>query len=276
MDLTGFDLESLEIIFDKYCGQGTPIKTRKYLYDVLFFLKTYPTLRADAGRTQRKSFGYLYDKIRIGVLHLSCVVDELNAAFQSRLDPDNEITDSIFDDSYRLCLDSFPIYINRPQHNQHLYYNGKYKSHIVKVQCLSDNRGNIVWFGNRIWHGAKHDLSIYKEDHPVLSEEEHILADKAYYGRAGRSLQLVTAHKKPKNGKLSTVQKAYNFIHARHRITVEHAFGFLKRFSILSSRYRGRVQEVMDDMDSNFLFKVVKVIIHLNYIYSSQNQLRYP
>jgi hypothetical protein len=46
--------------------------------------------------------------------------------------------------------------------------------------------------------------------------------------------------KKPKNGKLTSEEKAENHQISESRISNEHAIGFLKRFRILSERYRNR------------------------------------
>jgi hypothetical protein len=100
MAISGFDIETLERIFQKYCGRNTVVKTRKYLFDIMFFLKTYPSVRHDASRTGRKSYGALCDKVRKGIFDLSGRVNELNDAF---------------DRNHKLILDAFPIYIQRPK-----------------------------------------------------------------------------------------------------------------------------------------------------------------
>ncbi len=46
--------------------------------------------------------------------------------------------------------------------------------------------------------------------------------------------------KKPKNGKLSLLEKEYNRTLAQERIVIEHVNRSLKIFKILSSRYRNR------------------------------------
>ena len=152
-----------------------------------------------------------------------------------------------------------------------MFFSRKYKRHCIKVQALADNRGNIVWIGDRIWPGSMHDLSIYVEQHPNLLNGEHVLADKAYCGIRGRNLGLKTPFKRPRGGNLTQEQLDFNYVHSYHRITVEHSFGYLKRFKISSSVYRGRLGDSMGE--ECLLYKIV-VLCNLSYLYTSRNPLR--
>ncbi|WP_333030390.1 MULTISPECIES: transposase family protein [unclassified Microcoleus] len=53
-------------------------------------------------------------------------------------------------------------------------------------------------------------------------------------------VQQLIPRKKPKNGKLSRIEKDYNRVLAQERIVIEHVNRSLKIFKILSSRYRNR------------------------------------
>ena len=145
---TGFPIDSLERIYLKYCGPGRVIRTRAYLYDVLVYLKTYNTNRAGAYLTGRGSFGGLYTKVRRGIIELFERVDELGDAWNHRWDEENHSKEHVFDENHRLCLDAFPILIQKPKREQRLFYSGKYCTHVVKIQALCDFRGNICWIGN--------------------------------------------------------------------------------------------------------------------------------
>ena len=58
--LTGLSTNTFRLIFDKYCGPGTPILKPVYLFGLFKFYKLYPVLRAwrtiFPGLRSRKSF----------------------------------------------------------------------------------------------------------------------------------------------------------------------------------------------------------------------------
>jgi hypothetical protein len=108
------------------------------------------------------------------------------------------------------------------------------------------------WFGWRwIWTFQPPELS---------------LADKAYCGRCYDVLGLVSPYKKPAGGARTAAQTAYNRIHTFYRVRVEHAFGYLKRFEILSRRYRGRV----DAKGVKKMYNIMKVLVHLSQLHRNR------
>jgi hypothetical protein len=139
------------------------------------------------------------------------------------------------------------------------------------VQVVCDHLGNIIWYSGPHL-GTPHDLSLYVAIHPDLEAKEQLLADKAYFGAHGQRLGIISPHKKPARGVLSRRQQAFNTIHRWYRSRIEHAIGFVKRFSILSNRYCGRIS----NLDHSFIAKALKVIVHLNYLYTSKYQMRSP
>lgn len=65
--------------------------------------------------------------------YLARVIDELSPVWSTRHDKSNHLP-HIFDSKVTGCIDTFPILIERPGNGeQHKYYNGKYKAHVVKV-----------------------------------------------------------------------------------------------------------------------------------------------
>jgi hypothetical protein len=270
LSVTGFTAEILEDIFLKYCGRSTPIKNRKHLAVFLEWCMCYRTVRSSASSRGLKSYRNVHVAVRKAIDYLFKVVNELEYAFLSRLDVDNAIHTAFENMNRSTCLlDSFPIYINRPSRNQGLFYNGKYKRHILKVQALVDHRGNLIWFsGPHV--GCQHDVSLFYEHHPVLMPGETILADKAYVGARAAALGVLAPIKSRRSGPLSAQERDFNGIHTRHRSRVEHAFGYLKRFGIMSNRYRGRV---IGESHPN-ICKVTKILIHLNYMRTRKYPLR--
>ena len=140
---------------------------------------------------------------------------------------------------------------------------------MLKVQVICDHRANIVYFsGPHI--GCTHDDRIFYEHHPTISRDETILADKAYVGRRASEMGIITPFKSRRGRELTEEQKNFNLFHAFYRSRVEHSIGYLKRFAVLSQRYRGRVKGVAVPLIAKF----IKVLIHLNYIQTYKYPLR--
>ena len=269
---TGFPIDVLEDIYEKYCGFETPIKTRKFLVSCLEWFKNYNTFRYTSASKGNSSFSCQHSRFTSAINHLFYNVNELDEALVSRNDNRNRIPSEVPQvAAATLSVDTFPIYINRPSRDQSLYFNGKYKAHILKVQVFVDNRGSICHYsGPHV--GSQHDVGLFYRYRPTLPENEKILADKAYCGRVARSMGIVAPIKNRRNSNLTGEEQAFNSIQRFYRSRVEHAIGFLKRFSILSHRYRGRVVGERYPLIS----KILKILIHLNYMYTKKYPLRQP
>ncbi|MEO1149072.1 MAG: transposase family protein [Cyanobacteria bacterium J06638_22] len=88
--------------------------------------------------------------------------------------------------------------------------------------------------------GHENDFGLYKRSKLHLGEQLALLADKGYQGIAKLHRQSFIPCKKPRGGKLTQTQRAYNRELAKLRIKVEHVIRRLKVFRILSERYRNR------------------------------------
>ncbi len=88
--------------------------------------------------------------------------------------------------------------------------------------------------------GRVHDLRLFKQSGVRLSEPLLCLADKGYQGLAKLHAHSITPQKKPPKQRLSNEDKQANRALARLRVKVEHSIRRLKRFRILSGRYRNR------------------------------------
>lgn len=88
--------------------------------------------------------------------------------------------------------------------------------------------------------GTTHDFRLLKSSgvrfHPTIE----CLADKGYQGLRKLHPNSRTPHKKPPKATLSTQQRRENRQLAQQRVVIEHVNGYLKRFRILSERYRNR------------------------------------
>ena len=91
-----------------------------------------------------------------------------------------------------------------------------------------------------IGFGSQHDISLARDNVRNLLISSHCFADLAYFGLKEIGGRLFTPFKKPKGRMLEPIQKDINREISRRRIVVEHVIGRLKRFRIVSERYRNR------------------------------------
>lgn len=81
---------------------------------------------------------------------------------------------------------------------------------------------------------------MWKESKIRLDKEQELFGDKGYQGIQKLHKKSRIPQKKTKNKELTIEQKKANRQLARERIVIEHIHRYLKRFRILSSRYRNR------------------------------------
>jgi len=73
-----------------------------------------------------------------------------------------------------------------------------------------------------------------------MLEEIETQTDTGFIGIEKVHKNSLLPHKKPKGGQLTKEQKRDNRAISSERVSNEHAIGFVKRFKILTERYRGR------------------------------------
>lgn len=88
--------------------------------------------------------------------------------------------------------------------------------------------------------GKKHDFKLFCESKTVFAKTTAIKTDTGYIGIRNLHPNSELPHKKSKFHPLSMEEKRENRAIARERVANEHAIGFVKRFRILSERYRNR------------------------------------
>jgi hypothetical protein len=89
-------------------------------------------------------------------------------------------------------------------------------------------------------NGKKHDFALYKESGIHVIGRVKIGADSGFQGIAKIHPNSVTPRKKIKNKPLGKEDKKYNRELSSERVGNENAIGFIKRFKIVSERYRNR------------------------------------
>jgi len=88
--------------------------------------------------------------------------------------------------------------------------------------------------------GKTHDFKLFKDTFTGIDELIQILADSGYQGIVEFHANSNTPIKKPTNGELTGEEKAYNRELSRVRILVENVNRRIKRFRIMSDRYRNK------------------------------------
>jgi len=143
------------------------------------------------------------------------------------------------------AIDGSHIPIKAPEHEPAVYINRK-GFHSVVLQAVVDSQLMFMdcYAG---WPGSVHDARVFKNSPlfdfgaKVCSPNAFILGDAAY---PLKSWLLVPYRD---NGKLTAVQKNYNFVHAATRCTVERAFALLKgRFRRLKYLDMKHMEDVMN------------------------------
>lgn len=88
--------------------------------------------------------------------------------------------------------------------------------------------------------GKTHDFNLFKKSKLKFFNTTKILADSGYQGICNFHKNSETPIKASKNHKLSAEEKSYNHGISKKRIYIEHINRYIKRFKILSSRYRNK------------------------------------
>ena len=89
-------------------------------------------------------------------------------------------------------------------------------------------------------NGKKHDFQLFKDSRIHVKAETVLEADTGYQGLAQIHANSLVPKKRSKNHPLSKQERKDNREISKKRIFVEHAIRFVKRFRILSERYRNR------------------------------------
>ena len=89
-------------------------------------------------------------------------------------------------------------------------------------------------------NGKKHDFRLFKESRAHAGADTEIEVDTGYTGITAIHLNSLLPKKHRKNKPLTKEEKRNHHMISRKRIYAEYAIRFLKRFRMLSERYRNR------------------------------------
>jgi len=88
--------------------------------------------------------------------------------------------------------------------------------------------------------GRRHDFNLFKKSKTHIHPETEVLVDSGYQGIQKLHQKSKLPQKKSKKKPLTKEVKRANRELARDRVSNENVIGVLKRFKIISDRYRNR------------------------------------
>ena len=104
------------------------------------------------------------------------------------------------------------------------------------VVCRKTRRIICVFCCN----GKKHDFRLFGESRIYILKHIQAKADTGFIGIKKHHKNSQLPRKSSKHKPLTKEDKQYNHNVSSNRVSNEHAIGFVKRFKILSERYRNR------------------------------------
>jgi hypothetical protein len=218
------------------------ISAEKLMF-ILFYYKTYPTFRL-----AQVVFGVDKETIHRWKVFLEEVL-WLTLGHQLTL-PKKKVRTvagmlEVCPDLAEFIIDATERTIQRPAKNQEFYYSGKKKRHTVKNQILIHPHTQKILAVSKTVEGKRHDKQLCEDDGVILRAPPGTngLADLGYQGLDDISphVKIILPCKKPYGSVLTPGQKKTNQTISSIRVRVEHVIAALKRFNVLSQKYRGRL-----------------------------------
>ena len=105
-------------------------------------------------------------------------------------------------------------------------------------------------------NGKQHDFNLFKESGVQILSAIKVFADSGYQGINKLHKNIEIPKKKTKKTFLTSQDKRNNRDISRARIKFEHIIGFVKRFKILSDRYRKRRKRFL--LRSNLILRYLQ------------------
>ena len=215
------------------------------LFFTLFYFKCYPTFDI---------LGFLFDLNRSNAnrnIHKFTSVLE-KALGRKMVLPERKISTveellEVFPDVRDLLIDGTERPIQRPKDNekQKENYSGKKKMHTRKNIIISDKKRRIGYVSPTM-NGKRHDYGMFKEEFPppsvVFPRGIALWVDLGFTGfeKDCPDKLVIIPKKKPKGKELTADAKAWNRSVSGFRVLVEHAIGGVKRFGIVSDKFRNK------------------------------------
>ena len=98
----------------------------------------------------------------------------------------------------------------------------------------------LLIYSIRFAKGSTHDFKLFKYSKADYSKNTTMFLDKGYIGIEKIHSSSIIPIKASKNHKLTDDEKWYNNEISKIRIAIEHVNAFIKKFKIVSTRFRNR------------------------------------
>ncbi|WP_416375023.1 transposase [Spiroplasma poulsonii] len=86
----------------------------------------------------------------------------------------------------------------------------------------------------------KHNYALFKESKIPILKNTKLIVDSGYQGIQKNHNNVLIPTKKTKKNPLNKEQKQYNRLVSKMRIIIENIFAILKKFKIITEKYRNR------------------------------------
>lgn len=148
-------------------------------------------------------------------------------------------TQNVVDESESRVVDATESKIDRPIKKQSEWYSGKKKMHTFKTQ-IEIGLDSLLIYSVDFAKGSVHDFKLFKNSKVDYGVDTPILVDMGYMGILKIHKCSLIPIRSSKLHKLDNNEKWYNSEISKLRIVVEHVNAYLKKFKIVSTRYRNR------------------------------------
>lgn len=144
------------------------------------------------------------------------------------------------DESEDRLIDVTEVRIERPKYNQKEKYSGKKKYHTMKIQIIKGKDTGLI-YEVEIGAGREHDFHLWKRTYEGTPENVTNIVDLGYLGMDKVHSNSRVPKKSTKKHKLTGDEISYNKALAKDRIFIEHTNSWIKRFKILSTKFRNHL-----------------------------------
>ena len=135
-----------------------------------------------------------------------------------------------------VLVDTTECEIERPK-KQRKYYSGKKRKHMIKAQIVADEK-DLRILNISFSHGSVHDFKLFCKSCVHFLKDILLIANKGYIGMNKIHSNSLIPEKSTKRNKLIKEDRKYNSTISKRRIYIEHVNRYIKKFRIVSTRYR--------------------------------------
>lgn len=129
--------------------------------------------------------------------------------------------------------------IKNRNNKQKKFYSGKKKRHTLKTQIIVDKKTKQV-ICTAFTNGKRHDFRLFKSSNIKIDSNINVITDSGYQGIQKLHNKSALPKKQSKKHPLTKEDKRKNRSLASIRVVNENVIGMLKRFKIITDRYRNR------------------------------------